>query len=77
MSTDDQQSTHLRHVLLWGLLSIGLYGLLWGFEREILTVSAQGRWLFIVPVGIAFLFSFVHGHCTAAFWDSLGIQAKK
>lgn len=77
MSADNQKSRDFRKLLLWGLLSVGLYGLLWTFESEILALSAHGRWYFSVPIAIAFLFSFVHGHFTAEFWDSLGIQAKK
>ncbi|MBF0416820.1 MAG: hypothetical protein HQL86_01030 [Magnetococcales bacterium] len=77
MSADVQNFHDFRKTILWGILSIGLYALLWIFEKEILTLTTHGRWLFIVPVAIAFLFSFVHGHFTAEFWDSLGIQAKK
>lgn len=32
--------------------------------------------LFFVPIGIALLFSFVHGAFTGRFWDVLGLKAR-
>jgi hypothetical protein len=34
------------------------------------------HWVFIVPVVIAFLVSFIHGAFTDAFWRFLGITRK-
>ncbi|MBF0342043.1 MAG: hypothetical protein HQL95_13930 [Magnetococcales bacterium] len=62
--------------LIWGCLSILLYGALLMFEQPIMALSSQGKWFFIVPVTIAFIFSFVHGRFTEEFWRSLGIRAK-
>lgn len=70
----DRQLTKLA---LFGLPSIGLYALLYAFEDRVLALSAEGEWMFLVPVTIAFVFSFVHGGFTAHFWDLLGIKAKK
>ena len=64
-------------VSLLGLLTVGLYVLLFSLEREILALTARGGWSFLIPVGIAFLFSVVHGKFTGEFWDVLGIKAKK
>jgi multisubunit Na+/H+ antiporter MnhB subunit len=63
--------------LLLGALSLGLFILLFTNEPLVLDLARQARWMFVVPVGIAFLFSFVHGAFTGAFWDALGIKAKK
>lgn len=62
--------------VLWGILSIGLYALLYQYEREILTLSVQPWWSVILPVGVAFLFSIVHGNFTGFFWDALGVKPK-
>jgi hypothetical protein len=67
----------LSKLVIYGVPSIGLYSLLYAFEDSLLALSAQGGWLFIIPVAIAFLFSFVHGGFTAHFWDLLGIKARK
>jgi len=62
---------------LFGLGSLVLYALLYLFEDFLEEVTARGRWYFLIPVGIAFLFSFVHGNFTAHFWDMLGVKARK
>jgi hypothetical protein len=67
----------LTKLAIFGIPSVGLYTLLYAFEDSLLELSAQGGWLFIVPVAIAFVFSFVHGGFTSHFWDLLGIRAKK
>lgn len=59
-----------------GLLSATLYFLLYYFNEQILIWSKQGGWYFIVPLTIAFVFSFVHGAFTGHFWDLLGVKAK-
>ncbi len=63
-------------VMLFGALSIALYCLLYLFNAEILALSKQGRWAFVIPIGIAFTFSLVHGNFTGQFWDLFGIEAK-
>lgn len=60
----------------WGITSVILYFLLYYFEQPILQMSRQGGWYFIIPVSIAFIFSWVHGNFTGYFWDALGIKAK-
>ena len=64
-------------ILVYGAISITLYFCLYLFADRILELSRQGEWYFIVPISIAFLFSFVHGHFTGQFWDVLGIKAKQ
>lgn len=61
----------------FGAGSVVLYLCLFLFERDVLAMSVQGGWRFLIPVGIAFVFSFVHGTFTGAFWDALGIRAKR
>lgn len=63
--------------LLLGVLSLGLYVILFHYEKAILDLARQARWMFIVPVAVAFLVSFVHGAFTSAFWDALGVRAKR
>lgn len=64
-------------VALFGSVTAALYGLLFLFEREILQITGQGGWTFLIPIAIAFVLSYTHGNFTAAFWDFLGIKAKK
>ena len=66
----------LRQTLIYGVVSIALYVLLYFFEEQILALSKEGRWNFVVPMIIAFVFSIVHGNFTGQFWDMFGIKAK-
>lgn len=62
---------------LWtGAISIGLYILLFWNERAVLKLSVGHSWSFLVPVAIAFVFSFAHGAFTGAFWDAIGLKPK-
>jgi hypothetical protein len=62
---------------LFGVASAALYALLFVFEQELLSFTHQGGWTFVVPVAIAFAVSYAHGGFTGAFWDWVGIRAKK
>lgn len=62
---------------LWtGLISVGLYLLLFFNERAVLEWSVNHSWSFLVPVVIAFIFSFAHGAFTGAFWDAVGMKPR-
>ncbi|MCI0504808.1 MAG: hypothetical protein L0Z73_01730 [Gammaproteobacteria bacterium] len=71
------KGSQFTRMLVYGVISLSLYFLLYLFEDEIQAFSSQGRWFFIAPVIIAFVFSFAHGNFTSYFWDTLGITAKK
>lgn len=62
---------------LFGAATLALYLGLFAFERDILALTTRGGWHFLVPVGIAFVFSFAHGAFTGYFWDTLGVRAKR
>jgi len=62
---------------LFGLASLGMYLCLFVFAAEILDLCSRGGWHFLIPVTIAFAFSYVHGAFTGYFWDALGVQAKR
>ncbi|MDM8567131.1 hypothetical protein QUF74_15955 [Candidatus Halobeggiatoa sp. HSG11] len=58
------------------IVSAFLYFLLYYFSVPIMNWSQQGGWYFLIPVVIAFIFSFVYGTFANHFWDMLGIKAK-
>ncbi len=61
-----------------GLLSGGLYGALFVYEKPILDFTSKGEWLPTATViAIVFAFSIAHGAFTGRFWDAFGLQAKK
>lgn len=67
----------IAKTLLLGIAVLALYFALFYYEKTLLALSAQGKWNFVIPVGIAFIFSFVHGIFTSEFWDAVGLKSKK
>jgi hypothetical protein len=67
----------LARTVALGVGSAVLYLALYLLAGQIVERSAQGGWMFVIPVAIAFLFSMVHGAFTGHFWDVLGFKAKK
>ncbi len=66
----------LVRTVVYGAISVGLYFLLYLYNETILEFSREGRWYFIIPVGIAFGFSIIHGNFTGQIWDLFGVKAK-
>lgn len=64
-------------LLLMGVLSAALYIALLSRQDTILHYFGRGGLHALLPVGTAFVFSFVHGSFTGAFWTALGIEASK
>ena len=69
-----------RVTILFGIGSLVLYVMLYRFNydiRHLAEMTNQGdKSLFLVPIGIAFVFSFIHGSFTGRFWDVIGLKAK-
>lgn len=70
------KSQEVARAVTYGVGSGVLYLLLFLYAADVTTYSAQGGWHFIIPVAIAFVFSYIHGNFTSYFWDALGIKAK-
>ena len=71
-----EKSTDIAPLLGFGGLTALLYFLLFYYETEIVELTSQGGWSFLLPVAVAFAISYGHGNFTALFWDWLGIKAK-
>ena len=67
----------LVSAIIMGVLSIGLYALLFVKEDLINSTFGKGGAYALLPIATAFLFSFVHGSFTGNFWTVLGIEAAK
>jgi hypothetical protein len=76
MALRDRRSRLFGKTLGLGLVVGMLYAALFLSEGDILAWTAQGRWTFVVPLAIAFLFSLAHGAFTHNFWELVGIRAK-
>jgi len=68
----------LPKALMFGAVSFVLYTLLFVYSDQLvefahLTRQGEKIW-FVVPIVIAFVFSYVHGAFTGYFWDILGLK---
>lgn len=71
-----KKNASLGQFLLFGIVVVALYSGLYVYEKDIIEWSTRGGWFFLVPLTIAFVFSFFHGKFTSDFWDFFGIKAK-
>ena len=76
------QSTKKRPLLptlLYGAATIVLYVLLFKYSEQLVNWAYEtktgNKLLFIVPVAIAFVFSYFHGAFTGYFWETIGLRA--
>lgn len=67
----------ITRAAVYGGAAVFFYFLLYLYEASLLEWAGRGRWYFLVPVAVAFVFSFVHGNFTARFWDLVGVRAKR
>lgn len=65
--------------LAYGLASAALYAALFAHADQFTDWARRTRAgekaLFLVPIAVAFVFSWVHGAFTGHFWEALGLRA--
>ncbi len=74
------ERTRKRNVvrsIVFGAGAVALYAAVFTHADYISNLSAKGGLYAVVPVLTVFLFSYVHGSFTGAFWSALGIEASK
>lgn len=64
-------------MIITGIVSIALYTALLMNQDIIISYFGRGGIYAILPIAVAFIFSFVHGSFTGYFWTVLGVEAKK
>lgn len=76
------QSTSKRPLLptlIYGVASVVLYVLLFNYSEQLVNWAYEtktgNKLLFLVPVAIAFVFSYFHGAFTGYFWETIGLRA--
>ncbi len=67
----------LGKMITMGIVSISLYGLLLSNQGVINDYVTRGGLYAFLPIGVAFLFSMIHGSFTGKFWTVMGIEAAK
>lgn len=66
--------------LFYGVASLLLYALLFAYADHFVAWAEQtkeNKALFLIPVVVAFVFSYFHGAFTGHFWETLGLRAAK
>ncbi len=67
-------------MILYGGASLLLYILLFLYADLFVTWAEQTKdykALFLIPIMVAFIFSYFHGAFTGLFWEILGLRAAK
>ena len=67
----------IAKMIVMGVVSIALYGLLLSKQGIINEYFSRGSLYAFFPIAVAFIFSIVHGSFTGKFWTVLGIEAAK
>lgn len=71
----------LLPTLTFGAASLVLYYLLFHFSDHFVDWALRTKHgeksLFLIPVAVAFVFSYFHGQFTGHFWETLGLRAAK
>ena len=76
MAAEITKRPYLR-TALFGVVSIALYVLLLAKQDLINDNFAKGGLYALLPIAMAFVFSFFHGNFTGYFWSSCGVEASK
>lgn len=74
-------SRPLVPTLIFGVASLTLYLLLFVYADQFVDWARRSqhgeKLLSVVPIVVAFVFSYFHGAFTGHFWESLGLRAAK
>jgi hypothetical protein len=76
MAAEQNNRPYLK-TALFGVVSIALYALLLEKQDLINDNFAKGGLYALLPIAMAFVFSFFHGNFTGCFWSSCGVEASK
>lgn len=71
----------IMSVIGFGIISAIAYTLLYIYSDDLVNASQlvqKGEKIyFLIPIALAFVFSYIHGTLTDRFWSALGLKAKK
>lgn len=62
---------------LAGVVSVALYAVLLLRQDSVNAYFSKGGMYAVLPIALAFVFSYVHGSFTGFFWSVMGIEAAK
>jgi len=76
MGTAGKKRPYLKTVI-FGVIVVAMYSVLLSEQGLIISYFGRGGLYAFLPIGTAFIFSFMHGTFTSNFWTSLGVEASK
>lgn len=77
MATQHDKPKPYLSTIIFGAISITCYFLVFTNEHMVTEMFTKGGIYTFLPVGTAFLFSFVHGAFASNLLTILGLEAKK
>jgi len=76
MSTQSK-ARYAKKALVFGVGAVALYAAVFANADLLMSYCTKGGVFAVVPVATVFLFSYVHGSFTSAFWSALGIEGSQ
>jgi hypothetical protein len=77
MAQSNAKKKPVGAMIVMGIISIALYTTLLLKQDLISSTFARGGWYALLPIIMAFVFSYFHGSFTGNFWTVLGIEAAR
>lgn len=77
MAQSSSKKKPVGAMIVMGLISIALYTALLLKQDLLNSTFAKGGWYALLPIIMAFVFSYFHGSFTGHFWTVLGIEAAR
>jgi hypothetical protein len=77
MAQSNTKKKPVGSMIVMGIISIALYTTLLLKQELLNSTFAKGGWYALLPVIMAFVFSYFHGSFTGSFWTVLGIEAAR
>ena len=75
--SQQKRAKAVKSAAVFGLLTAAFYAAIFLNEGTVMKYFTKGGMYALLPVGAAFLVSFIHGAFAGNFWTALGIEASK
>jgi len=71
------RARYTKRALMFGAGAVALYATVFTNADLLMSYCTRGGVYALLPVATVFLFSYVHGSFTSAFWSALGVEGSK
>ncbi len=77
MAQSSTKKKPIGTMIVMGIISIALYTTLLLKQDLLNNTFSKGGWYALLPIIMAFIFSYFHGSFTGHFWTVLGVEAAR